>query len=79
MHQAIKQALKKVPLIHADETSHHRNDETSLCWLVASDDLVYKKILYSRSTSSAKEVIDKDYAGIVVGDQCPSYNWCSKL
>ena len=77
LHQAIKQALKKAPLVHADETSHHRNDETSLrwCWLVASDDLVYEQILYSRSTSSAKKVIDEDYAGIVVSDQCPSYNW----
>ena len=62
LHQAIKQALKKATLIHADETSHHRNDETSLrwCWLVASDDLVYEQILYSRSTSSAKKVIDED-------------------
>ena len=24
---AVKHALKKTPLIHADETSHHRNDE----------------------------------------------------
>ncbi len=61
----------------ADETSHHRNDETSLrwCWLVSSDDLVYEQILYSRSTSSAKKLIDEDHAGIVVSDQCPSYNW----
>jgi transposase len=37
LHQAIKHALKKAPLVHADETSHHRNDEQSLrwCWLVA--------------------------------------------
>lgn len=64
-------------MVHADETSHHRNDEQSLrwCWLVASDDLVYEQILYSRATSSAKKVIDEDYAGIVVSDQCPSYNW----
>ncbi|WP_342639431.1 IS66 family transposase [Vibrio metschnikovii] len=61
LHQAIKQALKKAPLIHADETSHHRNDEQSLrwCWLVASDDLVYEQILYSRSTSSAKKSLMK--------------------
>ncbi|MYM60893.1 transposase [Vibrio sp. OCN044] len=79
LHQAIKHALKKAPLIHADETSHHRNDEQSLrwCWLVASDDLVYEQIPYSRSASSAKKVIDEDYAGIVVSDQCLSYNWVS--
>lgn len=77
LHQAIKQALQNAPLVHADETSHHRNDEQSLrwCWLVASDDLVYEKRLYSRSASSAQKVIDEDYAGVVVSDQCPSYNW----
>ncbi|NOI36222.1 hypothetical protein F0250_20155 [Vibrio cyclitrophicus] len=42
---------------------------------MASDDLVYEQILYSRSTSSAKKVIDEDYVGIVVSDQCSSYNW----
>ena len=43
--------------------------------MLVSDDLVYEQILYSRSTSSTKKVIDEDYAGIVVSDQCPSYNW----
>ena len=77
LHQAVKHALKKTPLIHTDETSHHRNDEQSLrwCWLVVSDDLVYEQILYSCSISSAKKVIDEDYTGIVVSGQCPSYNW----
>lgn len=42
---------------------------------MTSDALVYEQILYSRSTSSTKKVIDEDYAGIVVSDQCPSYNW----
>ena len=77
LHQAIKIALQKAPLIHVDETSHHRNDENRLrwCWLVSGADLVYEHILFSRSTSSAKKVISEGYAGIVVSDQCPSYNW----
>ncbi|MBD1578083.1 transposase, partial [Vibrio sp. S11_S32] len=78
-HQAVKLALQKSPLIHVDETSHSRNDEDGLrwCWLMASDDLVYEKILFSRSAISAKTIINEDYAGIVVSDQCPSYNWVS--
>ena len=79
LHQAIKVALQKAPLLHVDETSHHRNDENGVrwCWLVSSSDLVYEHILFSRSTSSAKKVINKGYAGVVVSDQCPSYNWLS--
>lgn len=67
-------------MVHVDETSHSRNDEERLrwCWLVASDDLVYEKILYSRSTHSSKTVLDSDYCGIVVSDQYSGYNWLSQ-
>ncbi|WP_277914539.1 transposase, partial [Vibrio sp. S234-5] len=78
-HQAIKTNIQSTPLVHVDETSHSRNDEKRLrwCWLVASEDLVYEKILYSRSTHSAKTVLDSDYCGIVVSDQYSGYNWLS--
>nr|WP_193158048.1 IS66 family transposase [Vibrio navarrensis] len=79
LHQAIKTNIQSTPLVHVDETSHSRNDEKRLrwCWLVASEDLVYEKILYSRSTHSAKTVLDSDYCGIVVSDQYSGYNWLS--
>ena len=79
LHQAIKTNIQSAPLVHVDETSHSRNDEERLrwCWLVSSDDLVYEKILYSRSTHSAKTVLDSDYSGIVVSDQYSGYNWLS--
>lgn len=77
LHQTIRLALRKSPLVHIDETSHSRNDEQGLrwCWLVASDDLVYETILFSRSASSAKNMLGEEYTGIVVSDQCASYNW----
>lgn len=80
LHQAIKTNIQSAPLVHVDETSHSRNDEERLrwCWLVASDDLVYEKNLYSRSTHSAKTVLDSDYCGIVVSDQYSGYNWLSQ-
>lgn len=79
LHQAIKTNIQSAPLVHVDETSHSRNDEKGLrwCWLVASEDLVYEKILYSRSMHSAKTVLDSDYCGIVVSDQYSGYNWLS--
>ncbi|WP_415922907.1 IS66 family transposase [Vibrio navarrensis] len=76
-HQAIRDSIQKAPMVHIDETSHPRNDESSLrwCWLASSDDLVYEKILYSRSSHSAKLILGDEYSGVVVSDQCPSYNW----
>lgn len=43
--------------------------------LGTTDDLVYEKILYSRSSHSAKVILGDEYFGVVVSDQCPSYNW----
>lgn len=77
LHQAIQDSIQKSPLVHIDETSHSRNGEKRLrwCWLAASDDLVYEKILYSRSSHSAKIILGEDYSGVVASDQYPSYNW----
>jgi transposase len=77
LHHAIRDSIQTAPLVHVDETSHPRNDEESLrwCWLLASEDLVYEKILFSRSIHSAKKVLGENYSGLVVSDQCPSYNW----
>lgn len=74
LHQAIRDGIQKAPLIHIDETSHPRNDESNLrwCWLATSDDLVYEKILYSRSSHSAKVILGDEYPGVVVSDQCPT-------
>ncbi|MGL5668207.1 MAG: IS66 family transposase [Shewanella sp.] len=77
LHQAIRVGIQKAPMIHIDETSHPRNDESRLrwCWLASSDDLVYEKILSSRSSHSAKLILGDEYSGLVISDQCPSYNW----
>ena len=32
LHHAIRYGIRKVPLMHVDETSHPRNDEESLRW-----------------------------------------------
>ncbi|MEZ9946497.1 IS66 family transposase [Vibrio breoganii] len=77
LHHAIRDSIQTAPLVHVDETSHPRNGEESLrwCWLVASEDLVYEKILFSRSAHSAKAMLGANYTGLVVTDQRPSYNW----
>lgn len=75
--QGIKQAITQKECIHADETSHIRNDEEKLywCWLISSEDLVYEQILPKRSTASAKAMITEEYTGVVVTDRHGSYNW----
>ncbi len=70
LHHAIRDSIQTAPLVHVDDTSHPRNGEESLrwCWLVASEDLVYEKILFSRSAHSAKAMLGANYTGLVVTD-----------
>ncbi|WP_331432431.1 IS66 family transposase [Photobacterium profundum] len=77
LHQAVRDAIQKAPMVHIDETSHIRNGESSLrwCWLMSSDDWVYERVLFSRSTHSAKVMLNEKFAGVVISDQCASYNW----
>lgn len=76
-HQALKTHIQKAPLIHADETCHQRNGEaqTRWIWLMASTDSVFQTIRYFRNQDNAKHLLGETVQGVVVTDQCPSYNW----
>ena len=76
-HHALKRHIQKAPLIHADETSHQRNGEsnTRWLWLMASSDAVFQNIRCFRSQDNAKHLLGEASHGVVVTDQCASYNW----
>ncbi len=69
LHHAIRNSIQTASLVHVEEASQPRNSEESLHWrwLVANEDLVYKKILFSHS---AKAMLGANYSGLVVTDQC---------
>lgn len=77
IHQALKQYIQQAPVIHADETTHQRNGEakTRWLWLMACSDAVFQNIRYSRSQTNAKHLLGEATYGVVVTDQCASYNW----
>lgn len=77
IHQALKQHIQQAPIIHADETSHQRNGEskTRWLWLMACSDAVFQNIRDSRNQGNAKHLLGEAIHGVVVTDQCASYNW----
>ena len=76
-HHALKRHIQKAKVIHADETSHQRNGEsnTRWLWLMASSDAVFQNIRCFRSQDNAKHLLGEASHGVVVTDQCASYNW----
>ena len=79
-HQALHHAIKKAPIVHVDETTHHRNNQaqTLWVWLASADDIVFQKIMSSRRQECAQYILGKKFNGIAVTDQCGSYNWIDK-
>ena len=77
LHQALHSAIKSSPIVHIDETSHHRNtlEQTQWLWLASGDDVVIQKIMSSRRQECAQYILGKKFTGIVITDQCASYNW----
>jgi len=76
-HNALKKHIQKALVIHADETSHQRNGEsnTRWIWLMACSDAVFQNIRYYRNQDNAKHLLGEASHGVVVTDQCASYNW----
>ena len=77
VHQALKAHIQKASIIHADETTHPRNDDqsTRCLWLMASDDAVFQNVRFSRSQDNAKHLLGEQTVSVIVTDQCASYNW----
>ncbi|MFT5716036.1 MAG: transposase [Oleiphilaceae bacterium] len=79
-HQALHNAIKQAPIVHVDETTHHRNNLTQTLWvrLASADDIVFQKIMSSRRQECVQYILGKKFNGIAVTDQCDSYNWIDK-
>jgi hypothetical protein len=76
-HQALKSHIQRAPLIHADETRHHRNGSASTrwLWLMVGNDAVFQNVRYFRNQDNAKHLLGTPSGAVVVTDQYSSYNW----
>ena len=81
IHQALHREIKYAPIVHVDETSHHRNTlaKTQWIWLASTGDTVFQKIMSSRRQECAQHILGKKFTGIAITDQCASYNWIDPL
>ena len=73
LYQQVGQAVRDLPVAHADETSHYRNSERRWLWVLCSPQVVYFLTHYSRGKGAANGLLG-DFDGILVTDQHGGYN-----
>lgn len=73
LYQQIGQAVRHLPVAHADETSHYRNGERRWLWVLCSSQVVYFLTHHSRGKGAANGLLD-NFEGILVTDQHGGYN-----
>ena len=67
-------AVRASPHIHMDETGWKISGSNHWLWAAVNGRLAYYRIAKSRGAKVAKEIIPKDYSGILVTDFYAAYN-----
>jgi transposase len=72
-HEELINKIRSSPCVYADETSLRINGINNWIWIFVTQDAVLCVIRKSRSKKVVKEILGKDYQGIVVCDGWKSY------
>jgi transposase len=70
----ILKAIRKSPHLHMDETGWKISGAKYWLWATANRKLAHYKIAASRGAKVAREIIGKDYAGVIGTDFYAAYN-----
>ena len=70
----ILEAIRKSPHLHMDETGWKISGAKHWLWAAANKKLAYYRIAASRGAKVAREIIGKDYAGVIGTDFYAAYN-----
>lgn len=67
-------AVRASPHLHMDETGWKISGSNHWLWATVNERLAYYRIAKSRGAKIAKEIIPKDYSGILITDFYAAYN-----
>jgi transposase len=68
-------ALRKQPVVHADETSWFERSKRAWLWIAVTSHLALFIIRAHRSSRVAKELLGATFSGILVSDRWSAYEW----
>ena len=75
----LRDAVRHVQAVHADETSWRLRGETNWLWVAASALMACYRIDPSRSQAAAKELLGEDFGSFIITDRYAGYHWLDVL
>jgi transposase len=77
--EEVAQAIRKSPVVHADETGWFERSKRAWLWVAVTATLALFLIRKSRGTEVAKELLGEVFAGLLVSDRWSAYTWVDVL
>lgn len=77
--QQVGEALRRAPVVHADETSWRQSRAKAWLWVAATSTLAYFLIRARRGGEVARELLGEDFSGILCTDRWCAYDWVNYL
>jgi hypothetical protein len=73
LYEDLRQKIRALPVVHADETSWRHDGESYWVWYAGDDDLAFFHLDAHRSGEAAQAVLGERFAGTLVADAYASY------
>ena len=73
--QQVAQAIRKEPVVHADETGWYERGKLAWLWAAVTAHLALFLVRKSRGAKVAKELLGAGFSGILVSDRWNAYVW----
>ena len=71
--------VKQAGVVHADETGHREKGHRQWMWVAIAGTVGVFMARASRSAEIARELLGNDFAGILISDRYPAYDWVDPL
>lgn len=76
-------SVKNEPVVGVDETGFKQRNgdgqnpscKSGWLWVVVTPLVICFQMILSRSTNAAQQVLGEAFAGLLITDRCPGYNW----
>lgn len=73
--EEVAQAIRKEPVVYADETGWFESSKRAWLWVAVTTTLALFLIRKKRSAKSAQDLLGAKFAGILVSDRWKAYAW----
>jgi transposase len=73
--EEVAAAIRKEPVVHADETGWYERSRRAWLWIAVSTHLALFLVRARRSGKVARELLGAAFAGILISDRWSAYGW----